>query len=121
LRDLGRDESRSARGEDFVSKMQKLHDQINRQLHNSNHKYKNIVDQRRREVNFEIGDQVSSHRRMERFMKGKYNKMKMKRIGCSKILIKLSTNAYKIEFPEDIQISPIFNVVDLYPYKMDDT
>jgi hypothetical protein len=50
-------------------------------------------------VNFEIGDQVSSHRRMERFMKGKYNKMKMKRIGCSKILIKLSTNAYKIEFP----------------------
>jgi hypothetical protein len=72
-------------------------------------------------VNFEIGDQVLAHMRKERFLKGKYNKMKMKKIGPCKILKKFSTNAYEIELLEDIGISPIFNVADLYPYKMDDT
>jgi hypothetical protein len=68
--------------------MQKLHDQIKGQLHNSSQKYKNRVDQRRREVNFEIGDQVLAHLRKEIFLKGKYNKLKMKKIGPCKILRK---------------------------------
>jgi hypothetical protein len=41
----------------------------------------------------------------------------MKKIGLCKILRKLEENAYKIEFPDDICISPIFNVVDIYPYR----
>jgi hypothetical protein len=44
----------------------------------------------------------------------------MKKIGPCKILIKFSTNAYEIELLEDVGISPIFNVVDLYPYRMND-
>jgi hypothetical protein len=59
--------------------------------------------------------------RKERFMKGKYNKLKMKNIGPFKIIRKFVVNAYEIELLEDNGISPIFNVVDLYPYKMDDT
>jgi hypothetical protein len=59
--------------------------------------------------------------RKEIFLKGKYSKMKMKKIGPFKILRKFTTNAYEIELPEDIGISSIFNVENLYPYKIDDT
>jgi len=47
--------------------------------------------------------------------------MKMKKIGPCKILRKFEANAYKIEFPDDVGISPIFNVAYLYPYMMDNT
>ena len=46
--------------------------------------------------------------------------MKVKKIGPCKILRKFSANAYEIELPDDISISPIFNVADLYPYKEDE-
>jgi hypothetical protein len=46
--------------------------------------------------------------------------MKMKKIGPCKILRKFEENAYEIEFPDDVGISPIFNVADLYPYKTDE-
>ena len=41
----------------------------------------------------------------------------MKKIGPCRIVRKIPTNAYEIELPEGIGISPIFNVADLYPYK----
>ena len=62
-----------------------------------------------------------SHLRKERFPKGEYNKMKMKKIGPCKILRKFSANAYELEMPIGIGISPIFNVADIYPFVANDT
>jgi hypothetical protein len=45
----------------------------------------------------------------------------MKKIGPCKILRKFDANFYEIDLPEDVGISPIFNIVDMYPYSMDDT
>ena len=41
----------------------------------------------------------------------------MKKIGPCKILRKFGENAYELELPEGIRISPIFNISDLYPYR----
>jgi len=46
LRNLGKDEMRSAEGEDFASEMQAIHEQVKQQLQDSNIKYKTRVDMR---------------------------------------------------------------------------
>jgi hypothetical protein len=68
-----------------------------------------------------VGDQVLAHLRKERFPRGTYKKLKMKKIGPCKILRKFDANSFKIELLDDVGISPIFNVLDLYPYRKDDT
>ena len=55
--------------------------------------------------------------RKERFPRREYNKLKMKKIGSFKILRNFLANAYELEFPANIGISPIFNVADIYPYR----
>ena len=45
--------------------------------------------------------------------------MKLKKIGPCKILRKFLANAYGLEFPADMDISPIFNVENLYSYRGD--
>ena len=44
----------------------------------------------------------------------------MKKIGPCKVLKKIGENAYEIELPNGIGIYLIFNVLDLYPYKLEE-
>jgi hypothetical protein len=68
-----------------------------------------------------VGDLVLAHLRKEIFPRGTYNKLKMKNIGPCKIIRKFEANAYEMQFPDDVGISPIFNIADLYPYRVDET
>ena len=63
---------------------------------------------------------ILAHLRNERFPRGTYNKLKMKKIGPCRVLKKFGSNTYEIELPDGIEISPIFNILDLYPYKVEE-
>ena len=45
------------------------------------------------------------------------NKIQMKIVGPSKVLAKYGENAYKVDFPSNLAISPVSNVVDLIRFK----
>jgi hypothetical protein len=82
--------------------------------------YKRRADQHRRQLQFEVGDLVLEHLRKERFLRGMFNKMKMKKIRPCRVLRKFGVNAYEIELPDGIRIYPIFNISDLYPYRTEE-
>jgi hypothetical protein len=89
-------------------------------LQNSSQEYKQRTDQHRQQLQFKVGDSILAHLRKERFPRGTYNKLKMKKIGPCRIIRKFGTNAYEIELPDGIVISSIFNISDLYPYKAEE-
>jgi hypothetical protein len=86
----------------------------------SNQEYKHRADQKKRHLQFEVGDMVLAHLRKERFLKGTYNKLKMKKIGPCRVLRKFGENTYELELQEGMGISPIFNISDLYPYNAEE-
>lgn len=65
---------------------------------------------------FNVGDFVMVHICKDRFPQGTYNKMKMNKIGPYQILQKMNDNAYKVNFPTNLDISPTFNISNLYKF-----
>ena len=122
MRDVAGEEKRSATGEEFADFMESFHKEVKLRLEQSNQKYKENVDQSRRHHDFQVGDEVMVHLKKGRFPIGTYIKLKMKKFGPCKILKKFdSVHPYKVELLDDMDISPIFNGVDLYQYhELDD-
>jgi hypothetical protein len=120
LRDSEQTVTRSASVEEFVEAMKELHSQVKERLQNSIQEYKRREDPCKRQLQFEVGDLVLAHLRKERFLRGTYNKLKINKIGPCRVLKKFGANAYEIELPDGIEISPIFNISYLYPYRVEE-
>ena len=66
---------------------------------------------------FNIGEYVMVRIRPKRIPKRFSKKLYARSMGLYFIIRKLGSNAYFLDFPNDMDISPVFNVEDLLPYR----
>lgn len=102
--------------EEIADCIQELHKEVKKHLEQANAKYKQLVDAHRHAKSFEIGNLVMIHLRKSRLPIGSHNKLTNKKHDIFKVLDKSGENAYKIDLPSYLHMSPTFNVVDLYDY-----
>lgn len=106
----------SMEAEELSSHIREIQEKVRMNLEGAYDNYKRNVDAHRRHVEFQEGDLVMAYLRKERFPTSTYHKLKKKKIGPCRVLKKLGPNAYKLELPASLNISPIFNISDLYPF-----
>lgn len=117
LRDISHEGKRSGKEDEFVEHVKLLHDWVKQHLEDINLMYKDKANEKRIPKEFQVGDEVMVYLRKGRFSVGTYNKLKMRKFGYCKILRKFdSGNTKEDELPEDMDISPIFNIAKLNKY-----
>ena len=96
--------------ENFAKHIHDLHAEIRRKFSLSNEKYKLAVDVHRISKEFNVGEYVMVRIRLERIPKTFSKKLYARARGPYSIIRKLGSNAYFLNLPNDMDISPIFNV-----------
>ncbi|GJU46789.1 hypothetical protein Tco_1204055, partial [Tanacetum coccineum] len=76
-------------------------------------------DQKRRVVDFHVGDFVWAILTKDRFPAHEYNKLAAKKIGPVEIVEKINPNAYRLRLPSHVRTHDVFNVKHLVPFMGD--
>ena len=97
-----------------------MHEEVRLKIEKQNAKYVEQANRRCKYVEFEVGDLVWVHLRKDRFPPGKFEKLKPRVDGHFKIIEKIGENAYKLQLPDEYEISLMFNVKDLRAYHDED-
>lgn len=106
----------SADGETRAEFVKKLHQQVKENIEKKTEKYREQANKNRKDVTFEPGDWVWLHMRHERFPNQRKSKLSPRGDGPFRVIEKINDNAYKLELPGELNISPTFNVTDLAPF-----
>ena len=100
----------------FVKHIHDLQVEIRQKISLSNAEYKLVVDVHRRSKEFNVGEYVMVRICPERISKMFSKKLYARVMGPYSLIHKLGSNAYILNFPNDMDISPVFNIEDLLPY-----
>ena len=104
---------------DFVTDLQVVHRAVFENLTNANSKYKQKVDQKRRHLEFDVGDFVLAVLTKDCFPAGECNKLSAKKIGPLEVLEKINPNAYRLKLPSNLRTADVINVKHLIPFTND--
>ncbi|KAK7379837.1 hypothetical protein VNO78_34257 [Psophocarpus tetragonolobus] len=100
--------------------VKKLHEQMKAQIEKKNESYARQANKGRKKVVFQPGDWVWVHMRKERFPKQRKSKLQPRGDGPFQVLEKINDNAYKIDLPDEYNVSATFNVSDLTLFDADE-
>ena len=99
--------------ENFAKHIHDLHAKIRRKIYLSNEEYKLADDVHHRSKEFNVGEYVMVRIRPKRIQKTFSKNLYARAMGPYSIIYKLGSNAYLLDLPNDMDISPVFNVEDL--------
>ncbi|XP_048631220.1 uncharacterized protein LOC125605638 [Brassica napus] len=100
--------------------VKQLHEQARLNIEAKTKQYVKHANKGRREMVFEVGDQVWIHLRKERFPNERKSKLMPRIDGPFEVIRKISDNAYKLDLRGKYDVSNSFNVTDLIPFIADE-
>ena len=103
--------------ENFAKHIHDLHVEIRQKIFLSNEESKLVVDVHRRSKEYNIDEYVMVCIHPERIPKTFSKKLFARAMCPYSIICKLGSNAYLLDLPNDMDISHVFNVEDLLPYR----
>ena len=99
--------------ENFAKRIHDLHVEIRRKSSLSNDEYKLVVDVHCKSKEFNVGEYVIVRIRSKRIPKTFSKKLYARAMDPYSIIRKVGSNAYLLDLPNDMDISPIFNVFSM--------
>lgn len=81
---------------------------------------KDKLIKKRRYKEFTVGDLVMAHISKGHIPTGSYSKLQDIKLRSFRIMKKVGDNAYTLDLPESLQVSPTFNIADFFEYHTPD-
>jgi hypothetical protein len=100
----------------LVDTVQTIQTEVWQRLEEFNAKYKKVTERQQRAKVFQEWELVIVYLCQELFQTGPYNKLKSKKYGPFRVLMRINDNVYIVDLPKDMAISPTFNAADIFEY-----
>ena len=113
-------EMTSLDGRKKAEMVKKIYESVRKHIEKKNEQYATKANKGRRQVLFEPSDWVLVHMRKERFPGHRQSKLHPRGDGPFQVLKRINDNAYKLDLPDEYNISATFNVSDLSPFDVGD-